>query len=103
MGARRQQQLRAARRWLHLRERSALLHRLVSCLTVAIFSLGSPTLLSSHQACADKLNREIATYGCPPNFPEEDETVADAPLLDAAGGVEQVGCCVVCPCCVHAR
>lgn len=25
------------------------------------------------QACADKLNRELDTYGCPPKFPTDDE------------------------------
>jgi hypothetical protein len=29
------------------------------------------------QACADKLSREIATYGNPPRFPTEEETAAE--------------------------
>lgn len=28
-----------------------------------------------HQACADKLKREMELYGNPPVFPEEDEDV----------------------------
>ncbi len=27
------------------------------------------------QACADKLDRELSTYGCPPVFPGEDEAI----------------------------
>lgn len=27
------------------------------------------------KACADKLDHELSTYGCPPQFPEEDEEV----------------------------
>lgn len=27
------------------------------------------------KACADKLKREMALYGCPPSFPEEEEVV----------------------------
>lgn len=30
------------------------------------------------QACADKLAREIATYGNPPQFPTEEEPAAQA-------------------------
>jgi leucyl-tRNA synthetase len=30
------------------------------------------------QACADKLAREIATYGNPPKFPTEEEAAAAA-------------------------
>jgi hypothetical protein len=41
------------------------------------------------QACADKLAREIKTYGCPPKFPEEDETMADAAPAD--GGAADNG------------
>lgn len=28
-----------------------------------------------YQACADKLDRELSTYGCPPVFPGEDEAM----------------------------
>ena len=27
------------------------------------------------KACADKLDHELSTYGCPPQFPEEDDKV----------------------------
>ena len=29
----------------------------------------------SPQACADKLNNEIETYGNPPNFPSKEEVI----------------------------
>lgn len=35
------------------------------------------------QACADKLTREIATYGNPPKFPTEEEAAAEAPQVTA--------------------
>ena len=28
------------------------------------------------KACADKLDHELSTYGCPPQFPEEDDEVS---------------------------
>ena len=36
------------------------------------------------QACADKLARELATYGCPPVFPSEEDTAAEAATAAAA-------------------
>jgi hypothetical protein len=42
------------------------------------------------QACADKLDRELATYGCPPLFPTDDEdeqTAAAAAAAAQAAGV----------------
>ncbi len=35
------------------------------------------------QACADKLTREIATYGNPPKFPTEEEAAEEAPQVAA--------------------
>ncbi|EFJ52544.1 hypothetical protein VOLCADRAFT_103034 [Volvox carteri f. nagariensis] len=46
------------------------------------------------KACADKLDRELRTYGCPPNFPREDameeeaEAAAAAPAAPAGGEVK---------------
>lgn len=42
------------------------------------------------QACADKLDRELATYGCPPKFPsdeDEEQTAAAAAAAAQAAGV----------------
>lgn len=32
-----------------------------------------PLMLCFLQACADKLKREVELYGCPPDFPDEEE------------------------------
>uniref|UniRef100_A0A383W6K7 leucine--tRNA ligase n=1 Tax=Tetradesmus obliquus TaxID=3088 RepID=A0A383W6K7_TETOB len=37
------------------------------------------------KACADKLDRELATYGCPPKFPTDDEEEQAAAAAPAAG------------------
>lgn len=38
------------------------------------------------QACADKLKREMETYGNPPVFPGEDENVENVPIVDKGQG-----------------
>eukprot|EP00882_Tetradesmus_deserticola_P006429 GHRQ01006765.1.p1 GENE.GHRQ01006765.1~~GHRQ01006765.1.p1 ORF type:complete len:1052 (+),score=503.60 GHRQ01006765.1:66-3221(+) len=37
------------------------------------------------KACADKLDRELATYGCPPKFPSDEEEEQTAAAAAAAG------------------
>lgn len=36
------------------------------------------------KACADKLKREMTDYGCPPVFPETEETTPDEQIEDEA-------------------
>ncbi|KAK9826880.1 hypothetical protein WJX81_003148 [Elliptochloris bilobata] len=36
------------------------------------------------KACADKLDHELSTYGCPPRFPEEDDGAAEAEAAQTA-------------------
>lgn len=43
------------------------------------------------QACADKLAREIATYGNPPKFPTEEEIAAAAAAAEAEAPQVQTG------------
>lgn len=44
-------------------------------LPLLLLPLLLPTLL---QACADKLDRDLQQYGCPPKFPTEDEEMEEA-------------------------
>jgi len=43
------------------------------------------------QACADKLNRELDTYGCPPKFPTEDEPEVRTVKGGGGGGEKGAG------------
>lgn len=47
--------------------------------------------LSVLQACADKLDRELKQYGCPPKFPT-DEEMEEAPAQPAAAVSAKLGC-----------
>ncbi|KIZ04294.1 leucyl-tRNA synthetase [Monoraphidium neglectum] len=62
-------------------EFAAAYHRL--CGRRVLFPQGFHCTGMPIKACADKLDREISTYGCPPVFPSEDEAAADAAPADA--------------------
>jgi hypothetical protein len=65
------------------------------------------------QACADKLDRELKTYGCPPKFPtdeEDEEPVAPAAAVSfwPTGCVLMKQsthelCAMLCTCCPRGR
>ena len=40
------------------------------------------------KACADKLDHELSTYGCPPKFPEEDDEVSVARTTAAFNSIQ---------------
>jgi leucyl-tRNA synthetase len=59
-------------------------HRL--CGKNVLFAQGFHCTGMPIKACADKLAREIATYGNPPKFPTEEEAAEEAPQDDANNG-----------------
>ncbi|GBF91225.1 hypothetical protein Rsub_03545 [Raphidocelis subcapitata] len=62
-------------------EFAAAYHRL--CGRRVLFPQGFHCTGMPIKACADKLDRELRTYGCPPKFPEEDEEAEAAPAAEA--------------------
>eukprot|EP00877_Chromochloris_zofingiensis_P006951 jgi/Chrzof1/2509/Cz11g18080.t1 len=60
--------------WLQL-EFAAAYHRL--CGKRVLFPQGFHCTGMPIKACADKLDRELTQYGCPPQFPDDDD-VSDA-------------------------
>lgn len=73
-------------RW---RRTTLLLHSLSLLLRLLLLHL----LLLCLQACADKLDRELKLYGCPPKFPsDEDDEPAEV------GGSGGCGACSGCSC-----